>query len=96
MDFSFGSWMLYTMWAVFGLMLINLLLGLVISFWKGSFSPNLILDYLKDFLYYVLPLNIMISMFSIDPTGWVLKVFYFIGGIGIVLKYLMDLIKHFK
>ncbi|MBS4211299.1 MULTISPECIES: hypothetical protein [Neobacillus] len=96
MSFALADWMLYTLWAAFGLMLIDFLIAFVKSFWKGSFSPTLVLDYLKDVLYFIFPLNILISMLSIDPSGWILVTFYFIGGIAISLKYLFDIYKKFK
>jgi len=96
MTFTLTDWMLYTMWAVFGLMIIDLLLNFIKSFWKGTFSSNIVLDYLKDVLYYVLPLNFIIFMFRIDPTGWILVAFFFIGGIAVAIKYLLDIIKRFK
>lgn len=84
------------MWAVFGLMLIDLLIALFRSFWVGSFDPKVVLSYLKDILYYVLPLNIILSMTSIDPTGWILVVLYFVGGLSVVIKYLLDIKKRFE
>ncbi len=94
--FSLSEWMLYTMWAVFGLMILDLLLGFLKSFWKGTLTSDLILGYLKDVLYYVVPLNFIISMFPIDPTGWILIVFFFVGGLGVIIKYVLEIIKKFK
>ncbi|WP_160719242.1 hypothetical protein [Bacillus sp. USDA818B3_A] len=96
MMFSLSEWMLYTMWAVFGLMILDLLLGFLKSFWKGTLTSDLILGYLKDVLYYVVPLNFIISMFPIDPTGWILIVFFFVGGLGVIIKYVLEIIKKFK
>ncbi len=91
MGFTLSDWLLYTLWGVFGLMIINFLISFFQAFWKGSFIPSFVLDYLKDIIYYVLPLNILLSMFQIDPTGWILVTFYFIGGLAVIIKYLMDL-----
>lgn len=96
MALALRDWVFYTMWAVFGFMILDFLTAFIKSFWKGSFGPNLILPYLKDILYYVLPLNILISMFTIDPTGWILLIFYFAGGLAVSVKYIMDLVKKFK
>lgn len=96
MSFALADWMLYTMWAVFGLMLIDFIIAFFKSFWKGSFSPTLVLDYLKDVLYFVFPLNVILNMLSIDPTGWILIAFYFIGGIAVSIKYVMDIFNKFK
>ncbi|OCT15752.1 hypothetical protein A8709_15945 [Paenibacillus pectinilyticus] len=84
------------MWGIFGLMFIDFLIAFFKSFWAGSFTPALVLGYLKDVLYYVLPLNFLLSMVSIDPTVWALVVFYFIGGLAVMIKYVLDIIKRFQ
>lgn len=91
MGFALSDWMLYTLWGVYGLMILNFLIQFIQMFWKGSFDTSFVLDYLKDVVYFVLPLNIILSMLSIDPTGWILVTFFFIGGIAVVIKYLMDI-----
>jgi len=96
MSVTLSGWMLYTMWAVFGLMSINLLITLLQTFMKGSFNLSFVLDYLKDVLYYVLPLNIIAVMTPMDPTNWTLVIFYYIGGIAVILKYLMDIKNSFN
>jgi hypothetical protein len=96
MSFTLSDWLVYTLWAVFGLMIIDFLIGFIKSFWKGSFTLTFVLDYLKDVLYYVVPLYIIATISSIDPTGWILNIFYFIGGIAVSLKYLLDIFKKFK
>ncbi|MGN7470627.1 hypothetical protein [Brevibacillus sp. SAFN-007a] len=96
MGFTVADWMIYTMWAVFGFLLIDFLIVLFRSFWAGTFHPAFVLGYLKDILYYVLPLNIIVSMTAIDPTGWILVVWYFIGGLAVIAKYLLDIIKRFE
>lgn len=95
MEFTLTDWMIYTILGVFGLMMIDLLIVLCRSFWAGSFHPNLVLGYLKDVLYYVFPLNIIVSMTPIDPTGWTFVIFYFVGGLAIMIKYVMDIFKRF-
>lgn len=91
MEFTAVSMSNYMMMAIFGLMIIDFLLGFFKSFWTGTFSPLIVLNYLKDIVYYVLPLNILWSMMSIDPTGWILLIFYFIGGLAVMIKYAMDI-----
>ncbi|HBZ82096.1 MULTISPECIES: hypothetical protein [Brevibacillus] len=95
MTFTFADWMIYTIWAIFGLMMIDFLIVLFRSFWAGSVNPSFVLGYLKDILYYVLPLNIIVSMIVIDPTGYILVVWYFICGLAVIVKYLLDIIKRF-
>lgn len=96
MEFSAASMAIYMMLAVFGLMIIDFLLAFFKSFWTGTFSPSIVLNYLKDIVYYVLPLNILVSMMSIDPTGWILLIFYFIGGLAVIIKYGIDIIGKIK
>lgn len=95
MTFTLTDWMIYTMWAIFGLMIIDFIIAFSKSFWEGSFNTTF-LGYLKDILYYVLPLNLIISMIPIDPTGWILVILYFVGGISVILKYVMDIKKRFQ
>lgn len=96
MEFTAASMAIYMMMALFGLMIIDFLLAFFKSFWAGAFSLSIVLDYLKDILYYVLPLNILASMMSIDPTVWILLIFYFIGGLAVIIKYVMDIFGKIK
>lgn len=95
MTFTLTDWIIYTMWAIFGLMIIDFIIAFAKSFWEGTFNTTF-LDYLKDILFYVLPLNVIISMIPIDPTGWILVSLYFIGGISVILKYVLDIKKRFQ
>jgi hypothetical protein len=88
--------MIYTLCAIFGLMIIDFLIAFFRLFWEGSFNPTFVLGYLKDVLYYVLPLNIILSMISIDPTKLILVIFYFVCGIAVILKYLLDIKRKFN
>ena len=88
--------MIYTLWGIFGFMLLDFLIAFFKSFWQGSFGPTIVLGYLKDVLYYVLPLNVLLSMISFDPTGYTIVVFYFIGGLAIMAKYVLDIIRRFQ
>jgi hypothetical protein len=36
------------LWTVLGLMILNFVVGFIRSFWKGSFSTSLVLDYLTS------------------------------------------------
>lgn len=79
------------MWAIFGFMWLDLLIGLFRSIVTRSFSPTMILDYLKDVLYYVLPLTVLVTMAPLDPTGWALMIFYYIGGLAVIWNYLISI-----
>lgn len=90
MGFSVTSWMIFTILAIFGLMIIDFLIAFTKLFWEGRFKL-IFLDYLKDILYYILPLNVIVSMTSLDPTGWILVTLFFVGGISVALKYIIDI-----
>lgn len=98
MNLGFGltDWMLYTLWGVIGFMMLDFAIGLIRSFWKGSLSTSFIIDYLKDFLYIVFPLRIVLSLIPVDPTKWTLIVFYFISGLAVIVKYILDIKSKFK
>lgn len=96
MGFALSDWLIYTLMAVLGLMIIDFLIGFIKSFWKGSFSLTFMHDYLKDVLFYVVPLYFIVTLSPIDPTGWILHIFYFLLGIAVSLKYLIDIFKKFK
>ena len=96
MGFTLADWLVYTLWGVLGLMSLDLLIQLLKSFWKGSFNLTFVLDYLKDVLYYVMPLTVLLSLFDLDPTGWALVIFYFLGGLAVMVKYVTDIINRFK
>ncbi|MFF2877641.1 hypothetical protein ACFVR2_15095 [Gottfriedia sp. NPDC057991] len=100
MDYGFSlvDWMLYTLWAVIGLMILDFVIAFIRSFWKGSFDTSFILGYLKDILYFLVPLQFLTSMFGLVPTQtrWILITFFFISGIAIVIKYLKDIFSKFR
>jgi hypothetical protein len=96
MGFALSDWMVYTLWGVLGLMSLDFLIQLLKSFWKGSFNLTFVLDYLKDVLYYVMPLTVLLSLVELDPTGWTLVIFYFLGGLAVMVKYGTDIIHRFK
>jgi hypothetical protein len=79
------------MLGIFGLMIVDFVIAFVISFWSGTFETTL-LPYLKDIVFYVLPLNFILSMVSLDPTEWTLIVLYFIGAISVMIKYVRTII----
>jgi hypothetical protein len=90
MTLALTGWMLYSMLVVLGFMGLSFLFGLYKSLKAGTFSSSLILTYLQDLLYYVFPLFLLANMMSLDPTGWLLFLAYYIGAFGVVLKYLTD------
>jgi hypothetical protein len=91
MTFTLTGWMLYTMWLVLGMMGLKFLMGLYRSLKGSKFSHTLIMSFLQDLLYYILPLFLLANMRSLDPTGFLLLIGYYIGALGVVLKYLADI-----
>jgi hypothetical protein len=83
--------MLYALWAVLVLMALNFLAGLYRALRAGEFNSTLILTYLQDLLYYVFPLFLLASIEPLDQTGFLVLAGYYIGAVGVVLKYLYDL-----
>ena len=88
MTFAFSGFMLYTLWAIFGLMFIDFIIGFFRSLSSSSFPITLFLNYLKDVLNYVFPLLLMANLMALDPTGWIMLVAYYIGGLAIIWNYL--------
>ncbi|MGP7817276.1 hypothetical protein ACTXGU_09015 [Niallia sp. 01092] len=91
-----SSWVIYAVWAVFGFMLLDFLFGLFKSFVTWKLSPEIITNYLKDILYFVIPLITLTSLFPIDPTGWILLIFYYICSVGIIWMYIIRLIDKWR
>lgn len=95
MGSTVSDWMIYTFLTIFGLMIIDFLIAFSKSFWAGSFNTSF-LGYLRDIVYYVFPLNIIISLIPLDPTGWILVILFFVGGISVIIKYVMDIKNKFR
>lgn len=91
MTFTLSGLMLYAMWAVLGMMSLDLLVGLYRSLRAGSFSHMPLLGYLQDTLYYVLPLFVLVQLMPLDPTGWIMLIAYYLGAFGVVVKYAGDI-----
>jgi hypothetical protein len=79
-----------------GLMLLDFVVGVVRSAVTNTFSVNMVLEYLKSVLYMFFPLLFVYSLESIDPTAWVLKIFYYIGGIAIIWNYLTAIVNKWR
>lgn len=88
--------MLYTMYAVLGLMMLDFVIGLIRSVVTNTFTVNMVLDYLKSILYMVFPLLVILSLIPIDPTVWVLKIFYYIGGLAIMWNYIVQIVNKWR
>lgn len=96
MTFALSGWMLYSMWAIFGLMFVDFLVNFFRSLSSSSFPITLMLNYLKDIVSYVLPLMIIVNMMSLDPTGgWVMLVGYYVGAIALIWNYITSIKSRF-
>lgn len=93
MTFMLTDWMLYAMWIVLGMMGLDFVVGLYHSLKTKSLSYNMILGYLTDTLYYIVPLFVLANMEPLDHSGWLLLIGYYIGAVGLVLKYAADIKK---
>lgn len=89
-------WIPFMMWAILGFMLLDFLIGLIKSLVTKSFSSTMVLDYLKDVLYMVFPLLVISSLAPIEPTQWVLHIFYYIGGLAVIWHYIKAIIKKWR
>ncbi|TFE28642.1 hypothetical protein [Cohnella luojiensis] len=91
MAVTFTGWMLYAMWGVLGLMALDFLVGMFKSLKAKKIDHHLVLGVLKDLLYYVFPLLMLSSLTALDSTGWIVKTGFFVGAVGVIWKYLMDI-----
>ncbi|QHW34702.1 hypothetical protein GZH47_30510 [Paenibacillus rhizovicinus] len=97
MDYGFtlGDWVVYTMWGVFVFMILDFVIAFARSFWAGTFDTTFI-GYLKDIVFYVVPLNFILTMTPIDPSHYTLVTLYFIGGASVIIKYVVDIVRRVK
>lgn len=88
---SLSGWMLYTMYAVLVVIGLDLLAGWYRALVSHSFSLDNLTEFLGSMISYVLPMIILSWLTAIDPTGWGVMIAYYVGGIGIVLTYLVSI-----
>ncbi|RED55732.1 hypothetical protein [Cohnella lupini] len=84
-------WMEIAMWVVLGSMAVDFLIGLFKSLTGGKLSHEPVLGYLKDIVYYVLPLFVLAGISIMDSTGWIVLIAYYVGAFAVVVKYVMDI-----
>ncbi|RXT13744.1 hypothetical protein [Ammoniphilus sp. CFH 90114] len=88
MSFSLGGLMLYAMWAVLGVMMVDFIVASYRALKRKYFSADIILEYLKDFVFYIFPLFLIANMTGLDPTGWILLIAYFGASLAVLVRYL--------
>jgi predicted lysophospholipase L1 biosynthesis ABC-type transport system permease subunit len=79
------------MWVVLGSMAVDFLIGLFKSLTGGKLSHEPVLGYLKDIVYYVLPLFLLAGISIMDSTGWIVLAAYYVGAFAVFVKYVMDI-----
>jgi hypothetical protein len=88
------GYMMYTMMVVLGVIALDILAGLYRSIVTNSFSFAKLANYLKSgILYSVVPLLVLAYMSGWSMWDWLLIAMYYVGALGIVIKYLMDIVK---
>ncbi|CAM3909063.1 hypothetical protein COLU111180_13810 [Cohnella lubricantis] len=88
---SLTYWMEVALWVVLGAMAADFLAGLFRMLTNSSLSFEPVLGYLRDILYYIVPLLVLASLATMDTTGWIVLVGYYIGALAVFFKYLRDL-----
>ncbi|MDB5085226.1 MAG: hypothetical protein JWN30_2112 [Bacilli bacterium] len=88
---ALSGWMLTTLLVVLIVMGLNLLIGLYKGIATGSLSIAKMPNFLLGILHYVAPLLILAQLTTLDPTGILVMIGYYVGGIAVVLKYLGDI-----
>lgn len=91
MTFALSGLMLYAMWAVLALIGIDILVGIYRSIRNDTFSLEDLSSFLQGILYYVFPLFILANLTSIDPTEWIALIAYYVGVVGVIWKYIIDI-----
>jgi hypothetical protein len=91
MTFELSGWILYMMWGVIGVIGLDMVAGIYRSIITNSFSFSRLPGFLGGILGYVFPMMLLANMMSWDPTGWLILIAYYIGGVGVIVKYLMDI-----
>ncbi|MBB6734695.1 hypothetical protein H7C18_27590 [Cohnella sp. CBP 2801] len=78
-------------WVVLGAMAVNFLAELFKSLTRGRLSYEPVLGYLRDIIHYIVPLLVLAVLTTIDNTGWIVLVGYYIGAVAVLFKYLRDI-----
>jgi hypothetical protein len=89
---ALSGYMLYTLWLIIALIGIDILAGLYRALTNHSFSFGKLASFLPNaILFSVFPLLLLTYLDHVDPTGWFVKIMYYLGALGIVVKYLTDI-----
>jgi hypothetical protein len=91
MSFFLSGWMLYTMLAVLTVIGLNLIVGVYKAVTANRFTFAVLPQFLLAILHYILPMLILVNLIPLDPTKVVVLIAYYVGGVGVILKYLLDI-----
>jgi hypothetical protein len=91
MTFALSGFMLYTMWVVLALIGIDFLAGIYNHVRSNTFTFSELSNFLNGLLYYVFPLIILVNLMPLDPTEWIVQIAYYVGVVGVIIKYLLDI-----
>ena len=79
------------LWVVLGTMAVDFLIGMYKMMTGGKLSHEIVLGYLKEIVYYVVPLLVLAGVSVMDNTGWIVMTGYYVGAVAVIVKYLMDI-----
>ena len=89
-------WIQYVLWIVIGLIALDILAGSIKGIVKKSFSFSKLSSFLKsDILTNIFPLYLLVQFIPKDPTHWVLAIMFYVAALGLVVKYVKDIINKF-
>lgn len=88
---SLTHWMEVALWVVLGAMALDFLVWLFKALTGGNLSVDPVLGYLRDIVRYIVPLLVLAVLTTIDKTGWIVLVGYYVGALAVVVKYLRDI-----
>jgi phage-related holin len=89
-------WIQTLLWIIIGLIALDVLAGLVKAIVKRSFSFTKLSSFLKsDILTNIFPLFLLEQFTHKDPTHWLLAVMFYVAALGLVVKYVKDIINKF-
>ncbi|MCY0875731.1 MAG: hypothetical protein OWT28_05635 [Firmicutes bacterium] len=91
------GFMMYALWLVLIVIGLNVLVGAIRAVVRDQFDTDVFPRYLTTaILGGVLPLLVLAHLRYIDPSGWLILLFYYVSAIGLFVKYLLDLLRKIK
>lgn len=88
---SLTHWMEVALWVVLGAMAADFLVGLFKGVTSGTLSLDFVLGYLVDIIHYIVPLLVLALLTTLDNTGWIVLIGYYIGALAVLFRYLRNI-----